>query len=102
VTPVGRSTELPGSGHWTGALHVTHNDGSQIEVTVGDAYVIEPGHNAWVVGEDPAVLVEFESADTYGRNGPGRAATIGSGWGESCAYKLNAGSMTSAVWIGLC
>jgi uncharacterized protein YcnI len=52
----------------SGVLHVTHNDGSQIDVTTGDAYLIEPGHNAWVVGEEPAVLVEFESADTYGRS----------------------------------
>jgi len=52
----------------SGALHVTHTDGSQIDVTVGDAYVIEPGHDAWVVGEQPAVLVEFDSAATYGRS----------------------------------
>ena len=51
-----------------GALHVTHDDGSQIDVTVGDAYVIEPGHDAWVVGEQPAVLVEFDSAATYARS----------------------------------
>jgi hypothetical protein len=51
----------------SGTLHVIHDDGSQMDVTVGDAYVIEPGHNAWVVGEEPAVLVEFESADTYAK-----------------------------------
>ena len=52
----------------SGALHVTHDDGSQIDVTTGDAYVIEPGHDAWVVGEKPAVLVEFDSAATYARS----------------------------------
>jgi hypothetical protein len=52
----------------SGALHVTHTDGSQIDVTTGGAYVIEPGHDAWVVGQQPAVLVEFDSAATYARS----------------------------------
>lgn len=27
----------------------------------GDTYVIEPGHDAWVVGDEPYVGFEFES-----------------------------------------
>jgi hypothetical protein len=52
-----------------GRLHVTHDDGSQGEVGPGDAYVIEPGHDAWVVGGDPFVAYEFESrsAEDYAR-----------------------------------
>ena len=52
----------------SGALHVSHTDGSAIDVATGDAYVIEPGHDAWVVGEQPAVLVEFDSAASYARS----------------------------------
>jgi hypothetical protein len=29
--------------------------------------VIEPGHDAWVVGDDPVVAFEFESAETFAR-----------------------------------
>ncbi len=33
----------------------------------GDAYVIEPGHDAWVVGDQPFQGYEFESktAESY-------------------------------------
>jgi hypothetical protein len=51
----------------SGRLHVTHNDGSEGEVGPGEAYVIEPGHDAWVVGEEPVVAFEFESAGTYAK-----------------------------------
>jgi len=51
----------------TGRLHVVHNDGTEGEVVPGDAYVIEPGHDAWVVGDDSVVGFEFESAETYAR-----------------------------------
>ena len=51
----------------SGRLHVTHSDGSEGDAGPGDAYVIEPGHDAWVVGEEPVVAFEFESAETYAK-----------------------------------
>src|SRR3954451_797913 len=45
-----------------GQLHVEHDDGSQSDISPGDAYVIEPGHDAWVVGDDTFVGYEFEAA----------------------------------------
>jgi uncharacterized cupin superfamily protein len=50
-----------------GTLHVEHEDGSTIEVGPGDAYVIEPGHDAWVIGSEPFIGYEFDSqaAATY-------------------------------------
>jgi uncharacterized cupin superfamily protein len=48
-------------------MHVVHNDGTEGELSAGDAYVIEPGHDAWVVGDEPVVVFEFESAGTYAR-----------------------------------
>lgn len=50
-----------------GRLHVRHDDGTEQEAGPGDAYVIEPGHDAWVVGEEPVVAYEFESAESYAR-----------------------------------
>jgi hypothetical protein len=50
-----------------GRLHVIHDDGTEAEVRTGDAYVIEPGHDAWVVGDEAAVAFEFDSAETYAR-----------------------------------
>jgi hypothetical protein len=45
----------------SGHLHVKHDDGSEGEAGPGDAYVIEPGHDAWVGGDEPFVGYEFES-----------------------------------------
>jgi mannose-6-phosphate isomerase-like protein (cupin superfamily) len=44
-----------------GRLHVEHEDGSSVDIGPGDAYVIEPGHDAWVVGEEAFVGYEFDS-----------------------------------------
>ncbi|MDQ3983445.1 MAG: cupin domain-containing protein [Actinomycetota bacterium] len=53
----------------SGRLHVVHEDGTEGEVGAGEAYVVEPGHDAWVVGDDPVVAFEFESqsAEAYAK-----------------------------------
>lgn len=53
----------------SGRLHVRHDDGSEMEVGPGEAYVIEPGHDAWVVGDQTFVGYEFESgsAEEYAK-----------------------------------
>jgi hypothetical protein len=45
----------------SGTMHVAHDDGTEQEIRPGQAYVIEPGHDAWVVGDEPVVGFEFES-----------------------------------------
>jgi hypothetical protein len=45
-----------------GTLHVVHDDGAEGDATPGQAYVIEPGHDAWVVGDETFVAFEFDSA----------------------------------------
>jgi hypothetical protein len=52
-----------------GQLRIAHDDGTELQIGPGDAYVIEPGHDAWVVGDQQFVAFEFESgtADTYAR-----------------------------------
>ena len=53
----------------SGTIHIAHNDGSESECGPGVAYVIEPGHDAWVVGDDAVVGYEFDSsaAQTYAK-----------------------------------
>jgi hypothetical protein len=46
----------------SGRMHVTHVDGTERDLVPGDAYVLEPGHDAWVTGNEPAVAFEFEGA----------------------------------------
>jgi len=50
-----------------GRMHVVHNDGTELEIAPGEAYRIAPGHDAWVVGNEPVVAYEFKSAATYAK-----------------------------------
>jgi hypothetical protein len=45
------------------------NDRSETDLGPGDAYVIEPGHDAWVVGEEPFVGVDVsvETVETFAK-----------------------------------
>jgi hypothetical protein len=53
----------------SGTMHVVHNDGSESDISSGDGYVIAPGHDAWVVGNQAVVAYEFDSgtAATYAK-----------------------------------
>ena len=53
----------------SGRMHIAHNDGTEGDIGPGDAYVIEPGHDAWVVGNEAFVGFEFDasSAANYAR-----------------------------------
>lgn len=45
----------------SGSMRVVHSDGSEQDVGPGDAYAIEPGHDAWVTGGESCIGYEFES-----------------------------------------
>jgi hypothetical protein len=51
----------------SGTLHIAHEDGSESDIGPGQAYVIEPGHDAWVVGDEAVTAHEFDSsaAESY-------------------------------------
>lgn len=46
-----------------GQVHVDYPDGCTVEFQAPQVVVIEPGHDAWVVGDEPAILVEFDFKD---------------------------------------
>lgn len=43
----------------SGRLHVVMEDGHATEIGPGDAVVIEPGHDAWTVGDEACVFIDF-------------------------------------------
>jgi class 3 adenylate cyclase len=51
----------------SGRLRVQMPDGTELEIAPGDVFEIPPGHDAWVVGEEPWVSVDFEAMRTYGK-----------------------------------
>jgi class 3 adenylate cyclase len=51
----------------SGTLHVVMDDGTELDIQGGDVHEIPPGHDAWVVGDEPYVAVEWASSATYGQ-----------------------------------
>jgi hypothetical protein len=53
-----------------GSLHFEYPDGCTVDLAAPAAVDIAPGHDAWVVGDEPAVLIEVDfEADTVARLG---------------------------------
>ena len=78
---IGRATYQPG---WKWSLHVgkscmvehvgmvvsgrataAMDDGRVVEMKAGDVFFIEPGHDSWVVGDEPYVSLHFMRANEY-------------------------------------
>ena len=53
-----------------GKIHIEYPDGCVVEHKAPQIVAIEPGHDGWVVGNEPAVLIEFDfEGETVGRLG---------------------------------
>jgi hypothetical protein len=46
-------------------MRVAMDDGTEGEAAAGDAFAIPPGHDAWTVGEEPCVFLDFSGMDRY-------------------------------------
>jgi WS/DGAT C-terminal domain len=44
-----------------GHLAIAHEDGTEVDLRAGNAYMIEPRHDASVTGDEPVVAFEFEA-----------------------------------------
>ena len=51
----------------SGRVRVETPDGTELEIGPGDVFEIPPGHDAWVVGDEPWVSVDFEAMRSFGR-----------------------------------
>ena len=53
-----------------GEIHIEYADGCIVEHKAPQIVAIEPGHDGWVVGKEPVVLIEFDfEGDTIERLG---------------------------------
>ncbi len=53
-----------------GRVHIQYPDGCAVEYAAPDVLAIEPGHEGWVEGDEPAVVIEFDfERDTVARLG---------------------------------
>jgi uncharacterized cupin superfamily protein len=51
----------------SGRMKVVMDDGAEEEFRAGDALAVPPGHNAWVVGNEPVVAVDFTGFKDYAK-----------------------------------
>ena len=86
--PVGRATFLPGwqwskhiqpiaktqscqaahTGYYvSGRMKVVMDDGEETEFGPGDFAIIPPGHDAWVVGGEPCVVIDWQGFGEYAK-----------------------------------
>lgn len=56
----------------SGRMTIRMDDGESADVSAGDFLTISPGHDAWVVGDEPCVVLDFAGAEHYARRGVGR------------------------------
>jgi len=63
-----RSCEAPHfQYHVSGTIKVLMDDGTEKELNAGDVSLLPSGHDAWVVGNEPAVVVDFQGMVDYAK-----------------------------------
>jgi class 3 adenylate cyclase len=60
----------------SGRLHVVTDDGQELEIPPQSAYEIPAGHDAWVVGDEPFVTIEWTSAHVVAADGDDLAERV--------------------------
>ena len=53
--------------HLSGRMAVKMDDGSKAEFGPGDIGVIPPGHDAWVIGKKPVVVIDITGMVNYAK-----------------------------------
>jgi quercetin dioxygenase-like cupin family protein len=51
----------------SGRMKVVMDDGTEAEIGPGDVARIEPGHDAWVVGDEPMEAIDFGPSPAYAK-----------------------------------
>lgn len=52
----------------SGRLHVVMEDGTEFDLGPGDVSTLPSGHDAWVIGDEPVVLVDWYGASNYAKS----------------------------------
>jgi hypothetical protein len=53
--------------HVSGVLRVVMDDGTELDCRAGDVSLLPSGHDAWVVGNEPVVVVDFQGMIDYAK-----------------------------------
>lgn len=64
----------------SGRFHIEMSDGASVELSPGDVYETPPGHDAWVIGDEPWVAVDYTGRRLFAlapdRGPEGQLATV--------------------------
>ena len=78
----------------SGRFAIRMDDGAEAEFGPGDAHVVSPGHDAWVAGDEPCVLIDIAPAQATADGGA-------SAQGTSCPcgvqFRAPAGSLDHLI-----
>ncbi len=63
-----RSCECAHFGYQLSGKMVLHmDDGAEVTTVAGDVVLIPPGHDGWVIGNEPAVFIDFQGMAEYAK-----------------------------------
>jgi hypothetical protein len=58
----------------SGIMHIVMDDGSQMDLGPGEVVNIPPGHDGWVVGNEPVVFIDITGMENYAKRFTSKAA----------------------------
>jgi mannose-6-phosphate isomerase-like protein (cupin superfamily) len=70
IKPVAGGERCEVSHKWyvvSGRMKMRLQDGTELEWKAGDVGVVPAGHDAWVVGDEPFVFVDFEGGEVFAK-----------------------------------
>jgi quercetin dioxygenase-like cupin family protein len=53
--------------HVSGTLRIREADGNEFEIGPGEVSMLPPGHDAWVVGDEPVVVIDWGGAHVWAK-----------------------------------
>jgi hypothetical protein len=53
--------------HASGTIRIKMDDGTERDVKAGEVSLVPTGHDAWVVGNEPVVLIDFQGMADYAK-----------------------------------
>jgi hypothetical protein len=58
----------------SGNMHIVMDNGTEMDLGPGQVVNIPPGHDGWVVGNDPVVFIDITGMENYAKHSISKAA----------------------------
>jgi len=58
--------------HVSGTLKIRMADGTEKDCKAGDVSLLPIGHDAWVIGNEPVIIVDFQGMVDYAKKSAGK------------------------------